>query len=429
MWDMSCMEAQGMNSRPVKTNSLCEYSRADLPCDICVRKGLICGKKSSSKDWERVGILHVGRRKRQFSATIAAASVLHPEDSMPGQFEEVHLRSVRDGKILFGFASFQLSRVDGGRLSHIVLRRFGGSISSKPVRYGCILYSMYKNLTLVADETSRLTYLTEFYKSTRAAIDREAYADLVYGCFAGCMYLLRIGKQFEEIIHHVRSFQTCVTRLLEISVLDNEEMLLLECMWEKLLWYTAKQFLVDSTSPTVGNQLVSMSKPLLPLPFGDQPTWIHEAYSEIRIKLQFVRLIALADTSKDLNVGGRLKESLTKRFFNTHIANKKSPIYLIPADSRVNSVSRPLWSAFFTFLTELKAGSEPFRPGTIESIIVSVHTTIELILNMETTESTSDEYRESIDLAIYSLVLVGLTTVELLHDSKRITLRNVSSNE
>jgi len=422
MWDMSCMEAQGMNSRFVKSNSQCEYRRSDLPCEICIRKGLICGKKSSRKDWKRMCILPAGRPKRQLYAAIAATSVPPLGESMLSQFEEIHLRSVRDGKILFGFVSFQLSRVDGGRLSHIVLRRFGGTISSKPIRYGCILYSMYKNLAPMPDENSSLIYLTEFYRSTRAAIDQEAYADLVYGCFAGCMYLLRIGTQFEEIIFHMRAFQTCVTRLLETSVLDNEEMLLLECMWEKTLWYAAKQFLVDSTSPAIGNQLVSMSQPLSALPLGDQPRWIREAYSEIRIKLQFVHLIALADTSRDLNVGRRLKESLTKRFYNTRIANKRwSPRHWISADSRVNILSQPLWSAFFAFLTELKVHPDSLGSGATETI-VSLHTTVDFILDMEITESTYDEYRETIDLAIYSLVLVGLTTIELLHDSKRITL-------
>ena len=164
------------------------------------------------------------------------------------------------------------------------------------------------------DDGSHTLYLDRFYKATREAIEQNAFADLVYGCFAGCMYVLRVGRPFQEIEIHAKGFRLSVDRFVANSVVDDEEMFLLECMWEKLLWYMAKTVVFRSSSTAEElSQIAEFAQPLFQLDLTDQPTWIQESYSQLKVKIQFIQLILYfyRYNQRDSVV---VKDSLFKRF-------------------------------------------------------------------------------------------------------------------
>jgi hypothetical protein len=345
-----------------------------------------------------------------------------PYDEMLTSFEGMHIRSLRNREFLFGFTNLQYSRKDGRRLWELVLRRFGSNLSSKPLRYACILYSLFKNGLMAFDGTQVLLYLDQFYKSTREAVEHENYPDLVYGCFAGCMYVLRVRPRLQEITHHAKAFQISVHRMAVISVVTEEELFLLECMWEKMMWYAAKHLLFEpSTKAESLNLLAELAQPLFPSADKAQPSWIQESYSELKLKRQLVQFIVYLEQCSVVDAG-KIKWSLYRRFrrdqelFGTQIKTLSSASCC--HQHLIHTLSRKLWSELFNFLFDEFVGT-PFQPLNINqstiSRIFSIHSIVELIPKLED-ECLEEDTRNALDLAIYCLSLIGLTISESQHD-------------
>ena len=214
-----------------------------------------------------------------------------PEDHLLTNLEAMHLRALRENQWLFGFSNLQRFRGDGHRLWECVFRRFGTNLSSKTVRYGCVLYSLYHLRHIMPNDDLQMDYLDLFYKSTRDAVNHQEFADLVYGCFAGCMFALRTRRTFDEIEVHAQGFQLSVSGLTATYSLSAEEMFLLECMWEKMIWYMA-QHVFSEPSPTTAalRRLAQSSKPLFCTDYKEQPGWMQDSYCEVEVKIEFVKL-------------------------------------------------------------------------------------------------------------------------------------------
>src|SRR5208282_5159899 len=116
-------------------------------CTSCVRKGLECGNKIYAKEWTS---RHVSQRQTTSISHIQSPPCVSralslPEDDQPAPFEAMHIRSIRERNFLFKFTLLQFPRRDGHHLWENLFRRFTPVLSSKSVRYGCILYSIYKH--------------------------------------------------------------------------------------------------------------------------------------------------------------------------------------------------------------------------------------------------------------------------------------------
>jgi hypothetical protein len=172
-----------------------------------------------------------------------------PEEDLLTNFEAMHLRALRENQWLFGFSNLQRFRGDGHPLWECIFRRFGANLSSRPVRYGCVLYSLYHLRDMMPSNHLQMDYLDLYYKSTRDAVKRKAFADLIFGCFAGCMYALRTRRAFSEIEFHAQGFRFGVYGLISTYTMAAEEKFLLDCMWEKMIWYMM-QHLLREPSPT-----------------------------------------------------------------------------------------------------------------------------------------------------------------------------------
>ena len=168
-----------------------------------------------------------------------------PNDERLSNFDKTLIHSMPAREFLFGLGNFRLYPSTGPRhrLWDCVLRRYGRNLSSPPVRYGCLLYALFKNGHAKLRDHVHLNFLDVYYRSMQEAISHDAFADLVYGCYAGCMYILRASPNVSEVMHHLTGYRLSACRLISTSVVAEEELVLLECMWEKLLWYMAQELL------------------------------------------------------------------------------------------------------------------------------------------------------------------------------------------
>jgi hypothetical protein len=94
-------------------------------------------------------------------------------------------------KYMFLFHEEESGGTDGHRLLECMFRRFGPNVSSKAVRYACVLYSgAHLNFRFngTPDVTQDLVYLDQIYKHARETISPDAYAELAYACYAVFKY-------------------------------------------------------------------------------------------------------------------------------------------------------------------------------------------------------------------------------------------------
>lgn len=398
----------------------------EFPCEYCRKKNVPCGQKISASAWAQ-------REKHTGCATFLTAVSIPPlnrkeslesipwslpasEEVVLARFEQMHIQSLRERDYLFGFKNVQVFRDDGSRISEWIYHRFGPDLSSsKPVRYGCILYSLYKHQdNSVASQ--RFQYLTRFYQSTQDAIDRQAYAELVYGCFAGCMYVLRTSGNFTEAMNHAHAFKLSVHKLLETSALSDEELVFLELMWEKVLWYMTHYLLSFSMSADL-YPLAECIEPLFPSVRPSWHTWVEQSYSELHVKRRFLQLIY--SCSRLYNYGEIVKTSLVKHFvrnFTSPSVNalNSNPVFCCAS---TRALVQKLWLELFALLFDLAIGTrlQPLRQSTIK-IIESIHSVIDLIPQINSTNSSIDNIWNANDLATYCLVLTGLALSELQHE-------------
>jgi hypothetical protein len=219
---------------------------------------------------------------------ILAGPPIPVEDALT-PLEANHIRSLRERHFLFTFKIPQFSRKDGRQLWENIFRPFGPSLSSKSPFYGCIIYSLYIHKA----RDDHLPFTIKFYEGTQEVIKSNALDDIVYGCYAVCMYGLRTGLNFEEIMKHSTGFRLGMVDL--VNQLVDEELILPECMWEKLVWFMADKTIFRFAPQ--GNILSSWRNFSDPITFPHprtSPPWIKEALCVLHVKTQFVRyLVAL----------------------------------------------------------------------------------------------------------------------------------------
>lgn len=326
--------------------------------------------------------------------------------------ETNHIQWLRVNEGLFRFANLQFFRDDGNRLWQPVFRRFGTSLSSHPVRYGYILYSLYKQKKGINNDHCRANYLSLFYNSTNEAISRNDLASLVYGCFAGCMYLLRTDCDFQEVEKHAKGYLTSLSRL---SVSDTNEKFLLECMTEKMLWEGAKRFLFNADWST--SNLAPVTKFLEDFFLTwklkeNEPGWMKESSLVLNLKLKFVRtLIQLYHCRHHFENAEVIKKSLLSRFrrdfvdpIEFRVLNHASYGNL----AKLRSFLRALWSSLLDIVLDLVANSraaETFDHRT-ETAVFAINSIIDLIPKSQDTNEFSTEVRNLIDIAGYCMKLV-----------------------
>jgi hypothetical protein len=318
-------------------------------------------------------------------------------------FEARHLSALRRGQWLFGFVNLQRLRTDSHRLWHTVFRRFDSPISSKVVRNACVLYSLYYHGDMIpnGDELVQ-SYLISFYQAARDAIARQAFGELVYGCFAACVFALRTKRDLKEAFHHADGFRGSLWGFVAEEVLDVEEMLLLECMWEKMVWYLARAVTFQShPEPENIAHLESFSQPLSLADYKNaQSSWMEHSFDEVKAKLDFVR-VTLVLLKLRLNPdSGRVAEFLSQRFFDDMRMNPIGrPIKRLDTDKEGSSaVITMLWSELFNLTASILTDGE--RVG--ESAVGRIFSILNHVPSIGSHRST-----RAVDLRLYSLVLAG----------------------
>ena len=309
--------------------------------------------------------------------------------------------------------------IDYGNVFSAALERI---FRQRPVRYGCVLYSLYHLRDILPNDSLQMDYLDLFYKSTRYAVKGKAFADLIFGCFAGCMYALRTRRAFNEILFHAQGFRLSVNGLTRTYVVATEERFLLECMWEKMIWYMLQRIFAEP-SPTIDvlKQLAQSSKLLFDTaPNRQQPRWLQESYSELEVKIQFVKL-SVSLQLRSVNDFAVIQQSLKKRFlrdFNmsasgTQIIGQHSSRSTI---NRQNSrrLMTQLWLKLLALMMDLISRGTSPSSGLCYStiaIILSIHSIIDLItIEQDESRSVDDDTN---DLAIYCLTLIGMVMSEV----------------
>jgi hypothetical protein len=265
-----------------------------------------------------------------------------------------------------------------------------------------------------------MNYLDLFYQSMRTAIDKKQYRDLVYACFVACMYTLCVNRHFSEFVTHAIAFRRCAYLLLSSSTLAGEEMFFVECMWEKLIWIMAREMLFQERLTDENlMQLVDIARPLSLSDYKDQPHWIQESFVEVTSKTQFIQCLAYIDLH-DRNEGGKVKHVLKRRFrrdFVDAIGLKFNQSNLASWGNtrRLRMISRELWSKLLTLLSDVivwtSAPPDNVWQSTLE-IISSILSTLDLICNPEDDDEMVAAVSNLVDVAMCSLVLIGLILSE-----------------
>lgn len=391
----------------------------------CVGKGLSCGPKIFAKDW-RLHQLSNGQTSSVQSISRISYVPATPEDDHLPSFEETHIRSIRERNFLFPFTLLQFPRTDGHHLWENVFRRFGPVLSSKSVRYGCIVYSIYKHMHEFKQGRSLshhtvLLYLNNYYQATQEAINRDAFSEVAYGSFAVCMYGLRSGHNLEEVAKHARGFLVSVERLMETCSPIGEELFFFECMWEKLIWVMGEKMLFKTT-PTkeVLDKMAKFTYPLQLSDYQNQPKWVRESFAVVKLKFQFLWFIVAVEYQGDAD-STRLKASLVSEFFKTWRASPEThrdetTLSRCCDRTLLRNLSAQLWSELLELLAwcgVVGDAIQSFGSGrTTMEIISSIHSVVDLVPEAEPVAWLPMELWHLIDLSIYCLTLVGLVISE-----------------
>lgn len=95
--------------------------------------------------------------------------------------------------------------------------RFGMHISSKAVRAAILFYSTFRKEGVQASCVG-LEYLGQFYQNAQNAIERNSYIELVYACYAMCLYEMAAKRRFsEEFEKHANGFLISYQSLMETA--------------------------------------------------------------------------------------------------------------------------------------------------------------------------------------------------------------------
>ena len=100
--------------------------------------------------------------------------------------------------------------------------RFGPHIASKPVRAAVLFYSSFRKEGKLS--CLGLQYLGQFYKGAREAIDKESYVELLYACYAMCLFEMASKRMFsEDFAKHANGFLISYQHLVGKGILTYEE--------------------------------------------------------------------------------------------------------------------------------------------------------------------------------------------------------------
>ena len=422
----------------------CEFEGIENACRNCVERRQNCGPKLTARLWKlrrkNEGSLNLRGPKCAYTSSYhdhqtdanddaSGTIVLLHQVSQPPQdiltpFEAIHIHSLRCEEGLFRFANLQIPRKDGHRLWEIVFRRFEPNLSSKPVRYGYILYSLYKHNSEFYSDECHLTYLNRFYTATQEAIIQKDVASLVYGCFATCMYSIRTGRDLLEVESHARGFLTSVSHFVSSDILETEELYLVNCMMEKMVWEVTKRFLFTTHSTTELDKLMEFLDLFRTLDLEeDTPSWIRESSPELNLKLKFVQtIIQLHRYGSGLKELETLKELLLKCFHRDFATPIHASDYLTHSDMfDLRSLLRILWSRIFDLILSLvlRVESEDiaFVDNTV-TIILTILSVVPLIPEPENSEQELSQLSNLRHIATCSIMLSGLVANEFPTDHR-----------
>lgn len=381
----------------------CSYGSLDAKCDACAEKGLPCGPKVKAKT-RTTPATERAIENTQIDPN-SGADIIDIARSLPTvgknrvtEFEAKHLQALRQGQWLFGFTNLQRFRTDSHRLWHNVFRRFDPNISARSVRSACILYSLYHHGEMVANGEPEIDrYLHEFYKAAQRAIGQQDYAELVYGCFATCMYSIRTKRSFDEILHHADGFRLSVMGFVAVDVVDIEEKFLLECMWEKVVWYIVR-LVTNLLAPQV-DLYPRLEGYCHPLSLGNYIEWMENAYCEIKAKLDFAKvLLRIAQVAKGELDPDRMIQSLAARFYKAMLMSPTGrPIrWSGTQDLFTSSTIAKFWSLLCGLV-----GSMLQNDGA-ESTSRAVFSVLDVINLMESRQA------EVVEISLFTLILTGL---------------------
>jgi len=268
---------------------------------------------------------------------------------------------------MLAFIQLQACRTDDGRLYGNPFRRFGPCLTSKPLRFGCILYSMYKNGDATTDNPIHLLYLDKFYTAMREAIQNRAFADIVYASFTAVLYSLKLRHPFAEIVGHVKAFRLSAPLMMGSKGNVDEETFLVECMWEKLIWHICRLLVFTSRLPVEWlPQLMDFAKPLSLSDYRFSP-WMHGAFGDIQVKFQFLRFILSLERERTTE-GTTFKKHVISSFLRTWLST-------FP-DSQLRELARNLWSDLFDLLSLLQRRSTITPNRKAAEIIHSIRSVI-----------------------------------------------------
>jgi hypothetical protein len=122
-------------------------------------------------------------------------------------------------------------------LGACVARRFGLHISSKLVRSAFLFYSSYRKDGKIS--CLGMQYLAQFYEGAREAICQESYTELVYACYAICLYEMGSKRMFsDEFTKHAKGFLISYQNLVKSCALTTEENKVLGAAYEVIMQAT-----------------------------------------------------------------------------------------------------------------------------------------------------------------------------------------------
>jgi hypothetical protein len=269
------------------TDFKCEYVSIELPCKRCSQKQLPCG--SQEKVWgerrerERSSQVQDGQLNMRLQYNLGGGSqntpiILRqprvPDNETLSSQEGMYIRFAYER--LFRF-TFEAGSMDCLWLADSMFRRFGPTLSSKPVRYAVLLYALsYQRYTTPSIDCQRLLYLDQFYRSTRDAITSNAYADVMYACYSVCAHGLIAGQAVGELLKHFDGFLLSFQKLKGSSTLTAEEYLSIHVMLGGLLcgvWVQCRHGQNMAWTRTRLTLVQELLKPVLPLQLAETTSY------------------------------------------------------------------------------------------------------------------------------------------------------------
>lgn len=218
----------------------CEYESLNRACTMCSRKGLECGAehKVLAREWKsqdtagtsakRIALVPV-ERAPETNLTDDDQNIEYIPRGPPTPTHET--LCTHDGlymQFYWHTSGIWFDLINDGitnekhPLAVCAALRFGPHIASKPVRSAVLFYSSFRKEGKLS--CLGLQYLGQFYKGAREAIDRESYVELLYACYAMCLFEMASTRIFsEDFAKHANGFLMSYQHLVGKGILTYEE--------------------------------------------------------------------------------------------------------------------------------------------------------------------------------------------------------------